>query len=450
MKITYLFLISILGVHLFILSQLQFTAWPEMVSFPYFINNDFVLYKDAIHAYPPLLVSALAILFKFFGYKLIILKLFGWGILLINDILIFLIVKKTTGNRLLPLFAVFFYCLLQPLLEGNMVWPDLAIIPFLLATFLMLLNKKYLYAGLAIGLACLTKQTGIFYLILSVLYLFLTQEKTKKILFFLVGSIILFLTLIVKLVTENSLMDFVNWTVIYPSSFWTKFPGYVQMAPTLREILLLGILVFPLIFIFHGGKSFLKDKLGLFLMASFVVGVIGVYPRFSFFHFQPALAFLVILYFYIYRFVKMKSIYFLFLVPIIIFLVNFQSLKFGEARFWARRDINLAKEIQNQSPDGKQIYLLGLNSNLYAFADRPPSKPWLDNFGWYLEIPGVQEEVIKSLSLDPPSKIFWRTPDTGNWYDLGVYQPKKITEWINKNYNMGVEIEKGIWEWSKK
>src|SRR5205814_871470 len=109
---------------------------------------------------------------------------------------------------------------------------------------------------------------------------------------------------------------------------------------------------------------------------------------------------------------------------------NIRSLQFGEARFWTNSDIELGQIIKNETPLGKPIYLLGLDSNFYQLADRLPNKPWLDNFGWYLEIPGVQEEVIKGLEKNPPSTIFWATPELGNWYDIGVYQPKMITSWI--------------------
>jgi len=70
MKKTRFWAIVLLVFHFFLLSNLQFTDWPEMFSFPYLVNNGFNLYKDMIHIYPPILTLALAAVFKFFGLGL--------------------------------------------------------------------------------------------------------------------------------------------------------------------------------------------------------------------------------------------------------------------------------------------------------------------------------------------------------------------------------------------
>ena len=62
----------------------------------------------------------------------------------------------------------------------------------------------------------------------------------------------------------------------------------------------------------------------------------------------------------------------------------------------------------------------------------------------------MQERVVNDLSKNKPSAIFWETPIDGNWYDIGAYQPKMITDWIKKNYKIKQEVEKGLWEWTEK
>ncbi len=451
MKKIYLILFPFLGLHLLILSQLQFTAWPEMISFPYLINHGFITYKDMIHAYPPLLINILAVLYKIFGINIQVLKIFTWASFIANDLLIFTILFKLVKKQNLAIFGVFIYIILQPILEGNMIWPDLFIIPFLLLTTLFLLNKKYFFAGLAIGLAFLTKQTAIFYLITSSIYIFIFERKSQNIFKFILGIMIIILPFLLSLFFQNSFQQFLNWAVIYPSKYWTKFPGYVQLSPTLRENLILLILFFPLSFLLlKSKKKIFSDKYFLLLFGFLICGIIGVYPRFSFFHFQSALSFLIIIYIYLFKNFKQKYIYLFLAIPALVLLINFKSLQFGKTRFWTKNDLNLGQTIQNESSKDKPIYLLGLNSSLYAFANRLPNSPWLDNFGWYLEIPGVQEEVVKSFEKTPPSTIFWQTPEKRNWYDIGTYQPKMITNWIEKNYTREKEIEKGIWEWTRK
>jgi len=98
---------------------MQFTAWPEMFSYPYFRNNGLLVYKDMIHPYPPLLTMALSTLYKAFGYNLLVLKIFTWVLILFNDLTIFILVKKVTKKYLYPLIALLFYVLTQPFLEGE-------------------------------------------------------------------------------------------------------------------------------------------------------------------------------------------------------------------------------------------------------------------------------------------------------------------------------------------
>lgn len=444
-----LFLLILL--HLFILHQLQFTAWPEMLSFPYFLNHGFITYKDMVHAYPPLLINILALIYKTFGYKLLVQEFFAWSMFIANDILIFFLIKKLTKRIDLSLIAVFAYVILQPILEGNMIWPDLAIVPFILLSFLLSLNKKYFLSGISIALALLTKQTALLYFMVTFIYLIFTERKLSKITVFLSGVAVIIIPFLVWLVYKNSFVEFLNWTIIYPSTFWTKFPGYVQFMPTLRQTAILFALAAPLIFlIIIAKKKFFTDKYFYLISAFLVCGVIGVYPRFSFFHLQPAIAFLVILYIYLCKYFTDKIFIVLFMIPFFSLFLSFKSLRFDEARFWTQTNLRLANVIQKETPKDKPVYLLGLDSDLYAFANRLPNSPWLDNFGWYLEIPGVQENVIKSFTQNPPSSIFWVIPENGNWYDIGTYQPKKITDWIQKNYNKDKEVEAGVWKWTKK
>ena len=451
MKKIYWLLLLLLGFHLILLSVLQFTAWPEMVSFPYFLNHGFITYREMVHVYPPLLIIVLAELYKIFGYKLIVLKIFGWISFLLNDVLVFLIIRKTSRKDSLAILGVLLYILLQPILEGNMVWPDLMMIPFILLSFLYLLDKKYFWSGLAVAFAVLTKQTGLLYLVFGSLYIAFSDKKRIHLINYLIGVLIITFPFLASLFFQKTFVDFINWTVIYPSQYWTKYPGYVQLSPTLRENLILLVLVLPLgFFIFKAKKKVFAEKYFLIIFGILVCGILGIYPRFSFFHFQPGLAFLVIIYIYLLKSIREKYLLLIFLVPLAIAVLSFRSLKFGEARFWAQSDLNLGRLIQSETKIGEPIYLLGLDSSEYAFADRLPNKPWLDNFGWYLEIPGVQIQVVNALKKDPPEKIFWQTPNDGNWFDIGAYQPKMITDWIRKNYNRKMEIQKGIWEWVRR
>lgn len=457
-------LFALLGIHLFFLVNLQFTAWPEMFSYAYLRNNEFLLYKDIIHPYPPFLTLVLSYIYRVFGYDLIVLQTVAWLIILASGVLVFLISRKITKNENIAFFTLGIYVLLQPFLEGNMLWFDIAIVlPILVGAFFALrwVEKEgdqklnIFLAGLFFGIASLIKQTaGIFWV---AFFIFLIFRKAKKsdFLYLLAGPILVWGIFIGRIIQENQLMEFWKWTIFYPLFKWSDFPGYVQMALSPRELATLGIFLIPVIFYVLWKRTNNKDEkfwlLGLFLIAGLAV----IYPRFSFFHFQPALIFFVLLYGYIAQSLNLRQttictfLFFLFLFPLV-YGPAIASEWQREPHFYGKQERGFADLLKIKVGEKKNVFLFGLPSQFYSMTGTLPPKPWTDNFGWYLEIPGVQEDVVKHWEASPPDFVFWRTPSQGNWFDLGAYQPKKIVQWIKENYTKKEEITPEVWLWEKK
>ena len=256
-----------------------------------------------------------------------------------------------------------------------------------------------------------------------------------------------------RLISEGAFSDFVNWVIIYPAKYFTEFPSYVQMSLSTRDLTILGFLLLPLIFLFFKLRHTLtKDKNSLLLVTFLLVSLVLVYPRFSFFHLQLALAFISILFGYLLSKIKVgllvPSIYCLIIFIVIaipVVRIDWQA----EARFLGKKDVKLGELIFQRTNPSDKIFLLGPFSSLYVFFGRVPPKRWTDNFGWYLEIPGVQKEIISRWKEDPPKYIFWQLPKDGNWFDPGTYQPKKITNWIEDNYTKIEKVSDNIWLWEK-
>lgn len=452
----YWLVLIFLAVHLFFLVNLQFTAWPEMLSYAYLRNHGFLIYKDMIHPYPPLLTMGLSWVYALFGYQLWVLQAVAWTVILASGILVFLITREITKSDKLALISLGGYVFLQPFLEGNMLWFDLAIIPPILLGLLFLLKKNLFLAGLFLGIAMLTKQTAGLYLIFSILYLvFIGKARFGELKKIFYGPLILGIPFFIKLIQERALMDFINWVLVYPLTKWGSIIGYVRMELSAREWLTIIILFAPLIYLVFNRQVF-RDKAFQLLLIFLAGSLVAVYPRFSFFHFQPALALLLIVYGYLFTNTKFNPLPFSFYLLVFTFVIQQPVLARDwqkGPRFYTQEDLEMAQIITRNIGESERVYLLGLHSGLYAMADRLPPERWTDNFAWYLEIPGVQEEVISRWENPPaggpPKYIFWRTPSVGNPFDLGTYQPAKITEWLRMNYYQKEEVKPGIKLWTR-
>lgn len=457
-------LCAMLTFHLFLLVNLRFTAWPEMLSYAYLKNNGFLLYKDMIHPYPPVLTLVLSYLYKFFGYHINVLKVFSWTVIISSSVCVWLLAKEITGKHIAALSSLAFYVLTQPFLEGNMLWFDIAIVPPLLLGALFLIRGNLLICGLLLSLAGFTKQTGgLFYLaVLAFLFLRrplsdLNTKSTKRgrlseLSAFLVGPVIFGVPLLVGLIQEDAVQGFWNWVVYYPSAYWSKFPGYVQMVPSARSIIVIGLLLTPVLWLLVKNQI-LQNRKWQVLILFLVLSLLSIYPRFSFFHLQSVLAFAAIAYgFFISSASKKLQIISVGLIGLI-YLAIWPYIKLEwntETRFYGQKDITLAQDISTIAADENKVFLQGLHSGLYVMANKLPPKPWGDNFGWYFEVPGIQEETLARWEKNPPDVVVWRNPSPGNWHDLGTYQPKKIVNWIEQNYSKESQLRPGIWVWRKK
>ncbi len=452
-------LVILLAIHFFILFNLQFTAWPEMSSFPYLFSKGFVLYKDFVNPYPPFLTILLAGVYEIFGYKLIVLKILTWSLILLSDIVIFLIVKKITKSVNFGLVSLTFYILAQPFLDGNMLWFDTALVaPILLATYFAVkyldnsLNpvKNLLLSGAFFGIALLTKQTVAVFIVAFVFLIIFIQKSFKNSLIFTSPIVVLTLVLVLGLVWTGSLSYFLNWNFVYPSSIWTSFPGYVMMSIARADLFKLFLVLAPsLLLIFFAFKEVWSNKLYTLLYLFLIAGMVSVYPRFSFFHFQTALAFATIIFGVFIHQIKLPPIYIFIYFLIIFKFISIPSLNLNwhkETRFWSSAEIKFA-EIITSKVGTDSFYLLGSHSTYYVLTGNVPPKPWLDNFGWFFEVPGVQGEVIDLWQKDPPKAIFIQDAGSGNWYDIGTYQPKQILSWIETNYTKTEEVVPGVWYW---
>lgn len=474
------FLPAILILHLALLSQLNFTAWPEMLTYPYLLTSGFSLYQDFIFPYPPGLVWLLAAIFNIFGYSPQVLKILTWTLILAGNLVAFMILKKIIKQQTVALFFLGIFIFLQSFLDGNMLWFDNAtVLPLLLSFYfawewinelsLRLKNRSFEFlsydnkqetkslflTGLFLAVAVMIKQTAILYLLTFFIFMLTLRKINLSLLtWFVLGPILMGISLIIYVLITGSWSHFLNWTLIYPLTEWSKFPGYVDFVIPTRSWMLTLLLLIPLGAVFLQAKQRLKDPVIKLTSLFFLASLLAVYPRFSFFHLQPAIALAIILFAQIFinlpEKLKIKYLVFIVVISLSITLLLSRTALGQGIRFYSLQDQKLGEKIASEVKEGEKVFLLGLNASQYVFTHRLPPKRWTDNFGWYLQIPGVQQWVIEGLKEDPPAKVIWRVPASGQWYNLGVYQPQEIVQYLRTNYQKTGKIEEGIEIWSPK
>ncbi len=439
--------------HFYILNSIQFTAWPEMFSYAYLFNNGFLPYKDFVLPYQPLLVFIQSPIYKIFGYGVNTLVYFTYSVILLNDLIISYLSLRILGKKWISCIPLLFYVFIQPAFEGNQLWFDLASTPFLLFGLVSLIilenqKKRFFLAGLFWSMAFLVKQQHVIIFIAFFIFLILSK-KFKELYSFLIGWSLPVLGVLVYVFLFGTFNDYWFWSVVVPIVWYPKMPGYATW-PGKRELVTVSLIFLPVIVGLV--KDMRKNNLASFFSLLVFVATFAIaFPRFSLFRMQNAVVvFPVVLIFFLKNFSKNSL---LFLVPSLLFvLIMFNSIfpfKGGEVRFYSREDKEFSKIVESNISKGRIVYLFGPHSLGYVLSGTLPPKPWIDNFIWYMEIPGVQEKVIVGLESSQVDVIYRALPYNGKWYELGTYQPKKINDYINQKYVFKERLPSNIEIWER-
>ncbi len=384
-------LVVILAIHLLVLTQVQFTPWPELQLWPYLEKNGFQVYKNIAFEKPPLLLTTLSIWFSIFGNTLTSLKLFTWSLLLFIDILVFYI-----GSKILSLsatessLALAGYVSMSIALGGNGLWFDLFVVPFILISLIFIFQRKYFLSGLFTAFAVLTKQNAILVPLLASFVL----AKEKKVIWseYLKGLFIPVLITIVALVMSNSIRSFFEWVII--------FPRYVSELSLKLPDLKMGLVILIMVLTLLSSVNS-KYKLGLWGLVSLSF----IYPRFELFHLQPALPFIALSIILLLKKKKLLGII------LLILLVAFSSRQISRSwerptRFYEDTTITAATWIKLHTNPGDKIFLLNTWDNIYVLSETlPATDPWYPYLPWYLKNPSVETNILNDLSNVRPKYI---------------------------------------------
>lgn len=428
--------IVLIAIHLFLLINLRFEAWPEMLVYPYLLNNNFSLYQDIINPYVPVFTWILQLYFSVVSISITNLKLITWTIILVTDILVFTITKKHFGKNT-AIAALVFFVIFQPLLDGNGLWYDLSLAPVLLLAF-------HFQSPILLGLSFFIKQ--------SVIWLFIIYLKKWKKLF--LSIVLFFLISSTPFYFSNSLNDYWFWSWQFPFTIFPFMPGHKDFGQLYTWALALFPFFLPMILLFAKNQStkifFHPTNPSIWMLLCFLF----IFPRFGLFHLQPALAFAALSLGKSASKLNFKSIirspvikilltsYFLLLASI-----WFRHIKYfwhTPTRFFEPGIVQAAQKLSDHTDPKEPLLFLNSPRQLMVISNRLPTKPWIDTFPWYLELPGMQQKIIESIKNQNNSVIVFSQYQDKGQYQPGSYTPSKINNFINKQFANQQQISDNI------
>lgn len=444
---TFFFLALLLALHLILLTNTRFTLWPEMVVYPYLANNSFKLYTDIINPYPPLLTWFLMIFAKIFSYEPQPYLIFTWIIIIFIDLLIYKITKS--------FLATIFFVFLSIPFGINGLWFDLIQTPFILlsASFLVAFLEKPKNTGslyklsVTLALVFFIKQLAVWLTVATLAILLIKfGQKTKDILFknpaILAPFIILLFLQILIFARLGSLADYFFWVFTFPF-FASSMPGYFDL-PTVSQSIVILTLLTPFFLL-----TFKKNHKVQIPTSYAALSVLFIFPRFDFFHLIPSLALFSLtvprltdqLRSKFFRVISVASF-----TVVLIFAIRVYIQNWGpEVRFFEKGIYQTALLLQEINPSNKPIYIQNGPDQILPLANLLPSKPWADEFPWYLELPAVQDRIVRNLRENPPRFIVFKPYETGEPYEIGAYRPLEINQFITTNYQNLFQISDTLW-----
>jgi hypothetical protein len=440
MKKKILILLTIVFVvHFGLLFSLKFTAWPEMLLWPYLMIKGWLPYTDIAIVHTPLLFTKLTIFFKIFGVGILQLKIFTWLLILILDVLVFWITKKLWGIKT-ALPAVTAFALWQIFFEGNGLWFDLFMGVSALITFYFIKRKRFTLAGAFWALAFISKQTAFWFLVPILLSISGGNwAKSKQgLIKFVLGSLLTLTPFLLILWGFGLLPDFYKWAINFGIFVLPKAQGQVQL-PDLKN---LAISLFP--FTVFLPLFLIKKKESLNLFSWSIAGMMGAYPRFEYFHFQPAIPFLAMASAFVFisnwhKKELIKAFIPVYVLGSLYLFGGFFMRNYNEGTRFYESDVSeMSNYVRSNTNEGDKILVLNYWDNIYAFSDTLPAiDPWVPQLSWYMNVPGIQEDMIKGLESSKP-KLILENPYllTG----LGSSKPTKVYDYVVQNYKLKEKV----------
>ena len=408
-----------------------------MLAWPYLITKGWLPYRDIAIAHTPLLTLTLSLFYKIFGTGVWQIKVFAWFAILLSDLAVFFVIKRLKNTKT-ALIGLCVYILLQVFYDGNSLWFDYLVAPLAFLSFYFIGKERFIVAGIFWALAFFTKQTA-FWFLPGVAILSLGKSFWHKVKEFAVGALIITIVIFTSFGLLGILPKFLYWAFGFGIGILPRASGQLAF-PSVKVVL---VSFFPFSVLLLSALRDWKKYSPLAIWA--ILGIMGVYPRWELFHFQPGLPYLALTFALLTVGVKKSGkiiIGLLTLCWVGLFVLVGRSL----VRNWHQPDrflepavVKAAQAIKAETKPNDKIFVLNSWDSLYALADRLPAvKPLVPELSWYLNLPQTEESLVSDLVATPP-KLVVMQPYTES--SLSAFKPKKLNDYILKYYEPAEVID---------
>lgn len=407
-------------VHVTLLWLLEFAPYPELFIYPYLVFSGFRPYADILDQHFP-------------GFMFFPINFFTLGfrdpvsfhalhtlVIILTSALIY----KLTHSRL----AVLFYTLWQPFFAGNELWLDIFLPLFTAPAFYFFSSRRYLAAGLFLGLGVVFKQTLVPLVAFAGLLL-LRHRQVSRLAKFSLAAILPSALMLAYFSRIGLLRDFWYWTIQFNL---TAYASSGKLAPTWGQIAKLSLPAAFLVLAF-----FRLPQLRLTL-GWLVFTLIGGVARFDFIHLQPAVPYLAIVLAALSS--SSRKIMLAAFAVTLVWLGYFYSRPhyWRQTKYFDSSFSRLAQSVSRLTAAGDKIFVLGTNPHLYSLTRTlPPGQTFIFQFPWFMQTAG--QRIQQTLISDPPKLIIYNPESVTAGQYLRDYA-SYLVEYTQDNYQLSDEV----------
>jgi hypothetical protein len=384
---------AIVAAQIVLLRCLRITVYPELVVYPYLTASGLLPYREILDQHFPGLLF-LPVNFHTLGIR----DAASFHVLLVmvaalQSVLTYVVARRLASNTV-ALVAAAAYALLQPVFEGDQLWLDVFLPLFTLPALLLLLDARWILAGLLLGLGVVFKQTLVPLVAFAGLVV-LYEAGWRNVLRFAAGALLPATLLLLYLHRVGVLADFWFWTVTFNLSTYARGG---TLAPRLGDVVRIALPIALLLPATVLAPARWRPRLIVLWACSTVVGGLG---RFGLIHLQPAVPYLAILVAMLLMELSRRRAT-VALVAVLLLTTVWLGEFYGRRARWGddptqtERRASLESLIRERARPSDEIFLLGVTSELYAATGTlPPGRVFVFPFPWFLDVAG--DRVLAAL-----------------------------------------------------